>query len=210
MMFRVVRANLYNQDLGLIHSTNGNHLESPNEGSSIDHQVTIHLHAQNITMFPTNGTCSEKSVACVTSGCFARADVNGVSVPIAQGGNVVILVSAKKSRRWGYATPFDLVGTQRMVPAFGLLGNPGAGLVTSCCLCKTPAFGIEDQSLQTRFLGTLVVVIVAQKYKDARASGDTALSSPCWDLLATMRRVVNYHNSWARQRQVELFDASGV
>ncbi|KZV20872.1 hypothetical protein F511_38467 [Dorcoceras hygrometricum] len=24
-----------------------------------------------------------------------------------------------------------------------------------------------------------------------------------------MRRVVNYHSSWARQRQVELFDASG-
>ncbi|KZV45442.1 integrator complex subunit 9 [Dorcoceras hygrometricum] len=54
MAFRVVRTNQYNQDLGLIHSTNGNHLESQNEGSSIDHQVTIHLHAQNITMFPTN------------------------------------------------------------------------------------------------------------------------------------------------------------
>ncbi|KZV34384.1 hypothetical protein F511_29499 [Dorcoceras hygrometricum] len=51
-----MRTNQYNQDLGLIHSTNGNHLESPNEGSSIDHQVTIHLHAQNITMFPTNET----------------------------------------------------------------------------------------------------------------------------------------------------------
>ncbi|KZV43813.1 hypothetical protein F511_21955 [Dorcoceras hygrometricum] len=38
MAFRVVRTNQYNQDLGLIHSTNGNHLESPNEGSSIDHQ----------------------------------------------------------------------------------------------------------------------------------------------------------------------------
>ncbi|KZV34537.1 hypothetical protein F511_21354 [Dorcoceras hygrometricum] len=50
----VTRTNQYNQDLGLIHSTNGNHLESPNEGSSIDHQVTIHLHAHNITMFPTN------------------------------------------------------------------------------------------------------------------------------------------------------------
>ncbi|KZV25890.1 hypothetical protein F511_30425 [Dorcoceras hygrometricum] len=49
--FRVVRTNQYNQDLGLIHSTNGNHLESPNEGSSINHQVTIHLHAQNIPMF---------------------------------------------------------------------------------------------------------------------------------------------------------------
>ncbi|KZV40272.1 hypothetical protein F511_17680 [Dorcoceras hygrometricum] len=54
MTFRVVRTNQYNQDLGLIHSTNGNHLESPKEGSSIDHQVTIYLHAQNITMFPTN------------------------------------------------------------------------------------------------------------------------------------------------------------
>ncbi|KZV17963.1 hypothetical protein F511_31586 [Dorcoceras hygrometricum] len=40
MTFRVVRINQYNQDLGLIHSTNGNHLESPNEGSSIDHQVS--------------------------------------------------------------------------------------------------------------------------------------------------------------------------
>ncbi|KZV30696.1 hypothetical protein F511_19489 [Dorcoceras hygrometricum] len=39
------KTNQYNQDLGLIHSTNGNHLESPNEGSSIDHQVTIYLHA---------------------------------------------------------------------------------------------------------------------------------------------------------------------
>ncbi|KZV43837.1 hypothetical protein F511_38753 [Dorcoceras hygrometricum] len=56
MAFRVVRTNQYNQYLGLIHSTNGNHLESPNEGSSINHQVTIHLHAQNITMFPTNET----------------------------------------------------------------------------------------------------------------------------------------------------------
>ncbi|KZV46652.1 F-box family protein [Dorcoceras hygrometricum] len=28
-------------------------------------------------------------------------------------------------------------------------------------------------------------------------------------LLATMRRVVNYHSSWARQQQAELFDASG-
>ncbi|KZV35766.1 hypothetical protein F511_33264 [Dorcoceras hygrometricum] len=57
MTFRVVRTNQYNIDLGLIHSTNGNHLESPKEGSSIDHQVTIYLHAQNITMFPTNETC---------------------------------------------------------------------------------------------------------------------------------------------------------
>ncbi|KZV19669.1 hypothetical protein F511_30837 [Dorcoceras hygrometricum] len=49
------KTNQYNQDLGHIHSTNGNHLESPNEGS-IDHQVTIHLHAQNITIFPNNET----------------------------------------------------------------------------------------------------------------------------------------------------------
>ncbi|KZV50458.1 putative disease resistance protein [Dorcoceras hygrometricum] len=67
MTFRVVRTNQYNQDLGLIHSTNGNHLESPNEGSSIDHQVTIYLHAQNITVFPTNETCSCASLS--TANC---------------------------------------------------------------------------------------------------------------------------------------------
>ncbi|KZV46990.1 hypothetical protein F511_33003 [Dorcoceras hygrometricum] len=58
---------VYNQDLGLIHSTNGNHLESPNEGSSIDHQVTIYLHAQNITMFPTNKTWYFTSQILVSS-----------------------------------------------------------------------------------------------------------------------------------------------
>ncbi|KZV21153.1 putative beta-1,3-galactosyltransferase 3 [Dorcoceras hygrometricum] len=67
MTFLVVRTNQYNQDLGLIHSTNGNHLESPNEGSSIDHQVTIYLHAQNITMFPTNETWYFASQILVSS-----------------------------------------------------------------------------------------------------------------------------------------------
>ncbi|KZV28565.1 hypothetical protein F511_33842 [Dorcoceras hygrometricum] len=42
------KTNQYNQDLGLIHSTNGNHLESTNEGSSIDHQVTIYLHMHRL------------------------------------------------------------------------------------------------------------------------------------------------------------------
>ncbi|KZV53061.1 hypothetical protein F511_03974 [Dorcoceras hygrometricum] len=67
MTFRVMRTNQYNQDLGLIHSTNGNHLESSNEGSSIDHQVTIYLHAQNITMFPTNETWYFASQMLVSS-----------------------------------------------------------------------------------------------------------------------------------------------
>ncbi|KZV55434.1 hypothetical protein F511_40847 [Dorcoceras hygrometricum] len=61
------KTNQYNQDLGLIHLTNGNHLECPNEGSSIDHQVTIHLHAQNITMFPTNETWYFTSQMLVSS-----------------------------------------------------------------------------------------------------------------------------------------------
>ncbi|KZV34407.1 hypothetical protein F511_33774 [Dorcoceras hygrometricum] len=41
-------------------------------------------------------------------------------------------------------------------------------------------------------LGLVYCCIVAVvSYQDARASGNTALSSPCWDLLATMRRVEN-------------------
>ncbi|KZV38741.1 NBS-LRR type disease resistance protein [Dorcoceras hygrometricum] len=38
-----------------------------------------------------------------------------------------------------------------------------------------------------------------------RASGNTAHSSPCWYLLATRIRVVNYHSSWFGQQQVELW-----
>ncbi|KZV51462.1 hypothetical protein F511_06930 [Dorcoceras hygrometricum] len=40
---------------------------SPNEGSSIDHQITTHLHAQNITMFPTNETWYFTSQMLVSS-----------------------------------------------------------------------------------------------------------------------------------------------
>ncbi|KZV52813.1 hypothetical protein F511_38070 [Dorcoceras hygrometricum] len=47
------KTNQYNQDLGLIHSTNGNHLESPNEGSSIDHQVS-HVMLNHNTSPATN------------------------------------------------------------------------------------------------------------------------------------------------------------
>ncbi|KZV25886.1 u-box domain/leucine-rich repeat protein [Dorcoceras hygrometricum] len=80
MTFRVVRTNQYNQDLGLIHSTNGNHLESPNEGGSIDHQVTIHLHAQNITMFPTNETWYFASQMLVSSSNHLESPNEGGSI----------------------------------------------------------------------------------------------------------------------------------
>ncbi|KZV26426.1 MATH domain and coiled-coil domain-containing protein [Dorcoceras hygrometricum] len=65
---------------------------------------------------------------------------------------------------------------------------------------------VVEHEVAGRFHCFVVAVVVS--YQDARESGNTALSSPCWDLLATMYRVVNYHSSWARQRQVELFDAS--
>ncbi|KZV58071.1 hypothetical protein F511_38680 [Dorcoceras hygrometricum] len=77
MTFRVVRTNQYNQDLRLFHSTNGNHLESPNEGSSIDHQVTIHLHAQNITMFPTNETCETATAEPAVVGSVEEESIFG-------------------------------------------------------------------------------------------------------------------------------------
>ncbi|KZV31909.1 hypothetical protein F511_24638 [Dorcoceras hygrometricum] len=67
MTFRVVRANLYNQDLGLIHSTNGNHLEVRKRVVRY-HQVTIHMHAQNITMFPTNETYFTSQMLVSNSG----------------------------------------------------------------------------------------------------------------------------------------------
>ncbi|KZV36770.1 hypothetical protein F511_26622 [Dorcoceras hygrometricum] len=134
------KTNQYNQDLGLIHSTNGNHLESSNEGSSIDHQITIYLHAQNITMFPTNETCWWICVR-VSVGCSAGVDVNAGQLSC----------SSKRKRR-------------RVIVATG-----------------SPA---------------------------ARRAAIPHSHLPA-GIVATMRRVVNYHSSWARQQQVELFDASG-
>ncbi|KZV23841.1 ABC transporter C family member 13 [Dorcoceras hygrometricum] len=108
MTFRVVRTNQYNQDLELIHSTNGNHLESPNEGSSIDHQVTIHLHAQNITMFPTNETWYFASQMLVS-----------------MSGGLILILTAQSTRndsectREEDATSFELVATSRIDVAAG-------------------------------------------------------------------------------------------
>ncbi|KZV30224.1 molybdate transporter 2 [Dorcoceras hygrometricum] len=55
MTFRVVRTNQYNQDLGRIHSTNGNHLQSPKEGSSIDHQLM-----SNVEQEADNSKCNSE------------------------------------------------------------------------------------------------------------------------------------------------------
>ncbi|KZV22281.1 hypothetical protein F511_32925 [Dorcoceras hygrometricum] len=82
-------------------------------------------------------------------------------------------------------------------------GYPAAGVIS----CATSFELLPESS------GFLTGLVVAQ-YKDVRASGNTALSSlphshlPA-GIVATMCRVVNYHSSWARQQQVELFDASG-
>ncbi|KZV16689.1 hypothetical protein F511_20610 [Dorcoceras hygrometricum] len=56
----------------LLHASGPHPIPPPNdpnsnEGSSIDHQVTIHLHAQNITMFPTNETWYFTSQMLVSS-----------------------------------------------------------------------------------------------------------------------------------------------
>ncbi|KZV52285.1 hypothetical protein F511_37789 [Dorcoceras hygrometricum] len=60
MTFQVVRTNQYNQDLGLIHSTNGNHFESPNEGSSIDNQPrNSNIAPQDQQRISGHGVCSK-------------------------------------------------------------------------------------------------------------------------------------------------------
>ncbi|KZV48487.1 galactose oxidase [Dorcoceras hygrometricum] len=89
-----LRTNQYNQDLGLVHSTNDNHLESPNEGSSIDHQVTTYLHAQNITMFPTNetwDTASRGPTTIVTPKSQFRTDPSDHGFPGFSAGRGVYL-----------------------------------------------------------------------------------------------------------------------
>ncbi|KZV50964.1 urea carboxylase [Dorcoceras hygrometricum] len=145
MTFRVVRTNQYNQDLGLIHSTNGNHLENPNEGSSIDHQVTIYLHDQNITMFPTNETCWWICVR-VSAGCSAGVDVNAGQLSCS---------SKRKHRRFVVAT-----------------GSPAASESLRFCLLY-PAAGVISCATSFEFLpessGFLAGLVLAQ-YKLLRGS----------------------------------------
>ncbi|KZV15814.1 hypothetical protein F511_25782 [Dorcoceras hygrometricum] len=60
----------------------------------------------------------------------------------------------------------------------GQLDEENPFVLISSVLLLQPDEGVSD--------------LVMDRIGDARASGNTALSSPCWDLLATMRRVVNY------------------
>ncbi|KZV14318.1 hypothetical protein F511_19461 [Dorcoceras hygrometricum] len=60
------------------------------------------------------------------------------------------------------------------VSAVGCYATAGWDFSSATAGNATSGVGIES-------LGLVFVVIVAQKYKDARSSGDTALSSPCWN-----------------------------
>ncbi|KZV36991.1 hypothetical protein F511_20966 [Dorcoceras hygrometricum] len=55
-----------------------------------------------------------------------------------------------------------------------------------------------------------LVLLLLISYKDASGERRYRTLISLLGSLATMRRVVNYHSSWARQRQVEFFDASGI
>ncbi|KZV25584.1 hypothetical protein F511_21287 [Dorcoceras hygrometricum] len=110
MTFRVMRANLYNQDLGLINSTNGNHLESPNEGSSIDHQERVARplgRAKGVGHMWSGGRVhGVKSCACRLLGafvCVGSAMVRAVAwtmVGAGPGEGSAEVAPAKGGRRW--------------------------------------------------------------------------------------------------------------
>ncbi|KZV24061.1 hypothetical protein F511_41674 [Dorcoceras hygrometricum] len=51
----------------LLHASRSHPIPLPDDPNSIDHQVTIYLHAQNITMFPTNETWYFASQILVSS-----------------------------------------------------------------------------------------------------------------------------------------------
>ncbi|KZV34665.1 hypothetical protein F511_10940 [Dorcoceras hygrometricum] len=151
-----------------------------------------------------------------------------VNIPVARGGNVVVLllrldvqlreifatvvyvwcycslqlVIARGSYRLELMTSVErrrLNYLQRCVLRLRLVPAERSIVRYILRLDDQPMVGIS-------ILRPCFVVVVAQKYKGERRYR-TLIS--LLGSLATMRRVVNYHSSWARQRQVELFDASG-
>ncbi|KZV38210.1 hypothetical protein F511_25724 [Dorcoceras hygrometricum] len=83
-----------------------------------------------------------------------------VNFPVARRGNVVVSLLRLGVQLRREALHFFVLAT----------GYPAAGVVS----CATSFELLPESS------GFLAVLIVAQ-YKDVRASGNTALSSPCWD-----------------------------
>ncbi|KZV25914.1 hypothetical protein F511_28593 [Dorcoceras hygrometricum] len=154
MTFRVVRTNQYNQDLGLIHSTNGNHLESPNEGSSIDHQVTIHLHAQNITMFPTNETWNHESSNCVT--------LNGSGIQLAVGPQPLWL----RNHNFGLAQRI-------MVKRLATSRHDPIGITDSACKNQMVMVSVQYGPFNT-YITIRSTTIDSIGYPRMRASGESS------------------------------------
>ncbi|KZV38578.1 hypothetical protein F511_04283 [Dorcoceras hygrometricum] len=72
--------------------------------------------------------------------------------------------------------------------------------------CETAALGRE--LLESEFSGMYSIIVAQCERCEGERRYRTLIS--LLGSLATMRRVVNYDISWARQRQVELFDASGI
>ncbi|KZV18396.1 hypothetical protein F511_28403 [Dorcoceras hygrometricum] len=68
--------------------------------------------------------------------------------------------------------------------------EPAVGFFSMFCS------GLRFDYLTRSYLERLCSYQISEDFVvDSRATGNTALSSPCWDLLALMRRVVNYHSS---------------
>ncbi|KZV44367.1 hypothetical protein F511_40070 [Dorcoceras hygrometricum] len=98
-----------------------------------------------------------------------------------------------------------------------LVGSSSSASLDFCRWCISAYLAVaSDQLLMLQPCPVVIVVLFLPDFEGERqyrtlislliwrASGNTALSSPCWYLLATMRRVVNYHSSWFGQQQVEL------
>ncbi|KZV47370.1 hypothetical protein F511_24649 [Dorcoceras hygrometricum] len=67
------KTNQYNKNLGLIHSINGNHLESPKEGSSIDHQIAVETPIRSTTRSETPSSHCTRSPDEISTNGFSTS-----------------------------------------------------------------------------------------------------------------------------------------
>ncbi|KZV23252.1 hypothetical protein F511_24616 [Dorcoceras hygrometricum] len=102
------------------------------------------------------------------------------------------LMTPAESRAFYGATPFSERGRRDLF-----------------CLVGVRKFRPDDVSISVVLRATSIVTRPACMPPRRRGRAAIPHSHLPAGSLATMRRVVNYHSSWARQPQVELFDASG-
>ncbi|KZV20487.1 hypothetical protein F511_30936 [Dorcoceras hygrometricum] len=164
MTFRVIRANLNNQDLGLIHSTNGNHLESPTRSQEpTAEQISSHAkQIQSLATVANNLSKLDNRTLKSQKGKPSTGPLNGAALPaagypVAKRNNAQRfprLVPVATSKR-SVATYSNDVAPLTSLPSRNITTQPDASTGTLTRIDHSSRLPIQKQQLFAKYQSQL-------------------------------------------------------